>query len=116
MTIFELSGKNLYEFEVYFVSDYNTDMYEFRAESEDQIMNFLFKECNILKTRNSNMSNLEIFESIKKTKKSGMFYFASGRYYYIKEIRKIIENKKEIKEKKVEINIKTRLKNICIIS
>lgn len=112
MTIFELSGKNLSKFEVYFVSDYNTDMYEFMAESEDQIMNYLFKECNILKTRNSNMSNLEVFESIKKTKKSGMFYFASGRYYYIKEIKKIIE---EEKEEKLEKNIK-RMKNICIIS
>ena len=75
-------------------------------------MNYLFKECNILKTRNSNMSNLEVFESIKKTKKSGMFYFASGRYYYIKEIKKIIE---EEKEEKLEKNIK-RMKNICIIS
>ena len=58
------------------------------------------------------MSNLEVFESIKKTKKSGMFYFASGRYYYIKEIKKIIE---EEKEEKLEKNIK-RMKNICIIS
>ena len=113
MTIFQLSGKNLYKFEVYFVSDYHTDVYEFRAESEDQIMNYLLNECNILKTRNSNMSNLEVFESIKKTKKSGMFYFASGRYYYVKEIKKIIEEKNV---KNVETNVRTGMKNICIIS
>ncbi len=112
MTIIELSGENLFTFEVHFVSDYNTDIYEFRAQTEGQIMDYLLNDCNIIKNRNSNMSNVEVFEWLKKNKKSDMFYFARGRYYYVKEIKKI-ENIDEIKENKLGTKIKN---NICIIS
>ena len=111
MYTFELEGNELNTYEVYLVSNYHTDKYIFKAESEYSIKEYLVKECCIFKK--SNMSINEIFDFLKNNKRSWCFTFASGRYYYLKEIRliedEIIEDE-IIKENNLYIN------RLCIIS
>ncbi len=131
MHIFKLKGNNLKFYEVYLVSSYHTDKYIFEAESEYSIKEYLVNEYQIFK--NNNMSINEIFSYLKNNKRSHCFTFASGRYYYLKDIRLVEKN--QLVEKNIidefllvedvlveenkycyKYKLMSYIKNLCIIS
>jgi|SaaInlStandDraft_5_1057022.scaffolds.fasta_scaffold86948_2 hypothetical protein len=123
MHIFKLKGNNLKFYEVYLVSSYHTDKYIFEAESKYSIKEYLVNECHIFK--NNNMSINEIFSYLKNNKRSYSFTFASGRYYYLKDIRlvekiKLIEDFLLVEDILVQAKSycdpTSYIKNLCIIS
>jgi len=134
MHIFKLKGNNLKFYEVYLVSSYHTDKYIFEAESEYSIKEYLVNEYHIFKN-NNNMSINEIFSYLENNKRSYCFTFASGRYYYLKDIRLVKKNQLVekniidefllvedvlVEEKsycyKYKYKLISYIKNLCIIS